>query len=344
MFHERPRRPWYLHTVRLLAALVILLTALPAAADPAGDQAASATMTALRDALARGDVDAVVAAMGSKVTIARVALDGSCAKRFPIKKRTVRGSSRARFVRCWIGSWQAPDAEPPLVARAGGWDVDVAGITFRLVVASGGKVVVAGITGDAGDVPAMPRVAILTDSNRKVLDRIIDKNLDTSLGKFRGGTGKGTGTGTGVGGGGQAEGDFVSSGRIEGGRDGDGPDVVPSGSGSRPRQVTVATGTPVGDLGGLTADEIDRVMRSRAGVFRACYQKELNRTRGLSGKIVVELAIGPDGAVTSARIKSTTMKNEAVELCLRSNVMRLRFPAKGVKAVVVYPLVFDNSP
>lgn len=224
---------------------------------------------------------------------------------------------------------------------------------------------------NAKDVPpAPPKVALFEDKNRKVLDNIIDRNLSTSLDKFTGikgdeikrgslgfgpgsgtGVGEGTGTGTtrgsnkhGSGGGGNAEGDFVSKkGAIDTGknRPGGGTCANPP-CGTAPREVKVTLQDAEGDFGGLTAEEINRVVKARAGIFRACYQAELNRSPGLGGKLVVSFQIGGDGIVKSAKVSGgSTMRNSNVEGCVKSNIMRLKFPAKGGLANVNYPFLFQ---
>ena len=101
---------------------------------------------------------------------------------------------------------------------------------------------------------------------------------------------------------------------------------------------------PSGDFGGLTAEEIDRVVKSRAGVFRACYQKELNHTPGIGGKLVIRFKIGGDGVVqTTATAAGTSLHNDAVESCVKGNVSHLKFPAKGGVANVTYPFVFSQG-
>ncbi|NVB81450.1 MAG: AgmX/PglI C-terminal domain-containing protein [Kofleriaceae bacterium] len=218
--------------------------------------------------------------------------------------------------------------------------------------------------------PAPPRVALFEDKNRKVLDNIIDRNLSTSLSKFSGikgdevkrgdlgfgpgtgtgvGAGHGTGTtrgskGTGTGGGGNAEGDFVSNkGKIDMGKDrpGGGTCAKPP-CGTSPKEVKVTLAEPEGDFGGLTAEEINRVVKSRAGVFRACYQGELNRSPGIGGKLIVHFSIGGDGIVKNAKTAGgSSLRNAAVEQCVTSNIMRLKFPAKGGIANVNYPFLFQ---
>jgi hypothetical protein len=71
-----------------------------------------------------------------------------------------------------------------------------------------------------------------------------------------------------------------------------------------------------------------RVVKSRAGVYRACYQKELNRDPNIRGVGTVRMAIDTDGTVKSAAIASK-WKSADVDSCIVSNVRRLRFPAKS---------------
>jgi hypothetical protein len=228
---------------------------------------------------------------------------------------------------------------------------------------------------NAKDVPPEPpKVQFFEDKNKKILDNIIDRNLSTSLSKFTGikgdtltrgsmgfgpgvGTGVGPGEGTGTragskkggsGGGGNVEGDFVTGpGKIDTGtnRPGGG-NCKGGGCGTGPKSIQVAFAEPVGDFGGLTAEEIDRVVKARAGVFRACYQKELNHTPGIGGKLVIHFKIGGDGVVQSGNtgaVSGTTLHNDAVEQCVKSNVNRLKFPAKGGIANVNYPFVFTQG-
>jgi hypothetical protein len=198
------------------------------------------------------------------------------------------------------------------------------------------------------------KVAFFSDKNRKVLDQIIDTQMKngTGLGKFTGtgtstgvgpgGTGigdpNGTGTtrgskGKGAGGGGTAEGDFVTTGKIDTGGG-------PTGTGIG---TSVAVGPIQAEGNWRTAEQIDRVVKARAGVFRACYQKELNRTPGLSGKVIVRFTINADGSVAKASTANTTLKNAGVERCLESNVLRLKFPPADGESIVSYPLIFSGQ-
>jgi len=83
-------------------------------------------------------------------------------------------------------------------------------------------------------------------------------------------------------------------------------------------------------------------VKARAGVFRACYQKELNRTPGIGGKMIIRFVIGADGVVKSASNAGGSFSNDGVESCVKSNIMRLKFPAKG-GANVTYPFLFTQG-
>jgi outer membrane biosynthesis protein TonB len=229
---------------------------------------------------------------------------------------------------------------------------------------------------NAKDAPVeAPKIELMTENNRKVYQALIDvdRNLQTSLNKFNvlkgdkptsGSLGFGTGTGTGVGpgvgtgtrgdskkggsgGGGNVEGDFVSSGKIDTGTNRPGGGNCKGGAcGAGPKAINVAFSEPSGDFGGLTSEEIDRVVKARAGVFRACYQKELNHTPGIGGKLIIHFKIGGDGSVqagNTAKAGGSTLSNDTVEQCIKSNVNRLKFPAKGGIANVNYPFVFTQG-
>ena len=222
---------------------------------------------------------------------------------------------------------------------------------------------------NAKDVPPTPpKVALFEDKNRAVVDNIINHDLATSLGKFSGlqgphkrggigsgrghgtGFGEGTGTGTtrgshgnGPGGGGSVEGDFVSQGKID-----TGETRAPRGHGGHGSGVkevaVVGTGTASGDFTGLSKGEIDRVIKHRAGLIRACYQKQLDlKGKALGGgKLEVHFVIDAGGNVTSTRIKSSQIHDAKVESCVRSQIARLKFPAKG-GAIVNYPFIFSQG-
>jgi hypothetical protein len=96
-------------------------------------------------------------------------------------------------------------------------------------------------------------------------------------------------------------------------------------------------------LGALDKSLIDKVIKRNMAQIRYCYQRELNRSPTLSGKIVVKFVISGDGSVSQAKTHSSTMKGgDAVQSCINSRFMRFQFPEpKGGGIVIVkYPFIF----
>lgn len=224
---------------------------------------------------------------------------------------------------------------------------------------------------DPGDIPPQIETGLLSKESRQVLRQTVrnpalDNRLKQSLARLQGkrltgGLGQGTGTGIGFGpgrdgtgttrggrgggpgGGGSAQGDFVSQGKIDVGETRRPRGTGGSGRGAREVAV-VQTGSASGDFSGLTKAEIDRVVKSRSGLMKACYQRELNRSPGLGGTLVVTFRIKPDGTVQSARVVpgKSTLRNSSVESCVTRQITGLKFPPKG-GGLVNYPLIFSQS-
>lgn len=224
---------------------------------------------------------------------------------------------------------------------------------------------------DPGEVPPQIETGLLSKESRQVLrdtvrNPAIDNRLKQSLARLQGkrltgGLGQGTGTGVGFGpgvdgtgttrggkgggpgGGGSVQGDFVSQGKVDVGATRKPKGTGGTGSGAR--EVTVQTGGGAsGEFSGLSKAEIDRVVKSRSGLIRACYQKELNRAPGLGGKLVVTFRIKADGSVQSARVvpSKSSLRNSSVESCVTRQITGLKFPAKG-GGVVNYPFIFSQG-
>lgn len=210
---------------------------------------------------------------------------------------------------------------------------------------------------------------LLTERSRQAMTRAadaeqVDQRLDNALARLErraGSAGSGTGAGTGVGsgsipgtgttrggrgsgGGGQAHADAVTRGDLDTGETRQARGTA-AGEGVEERQVRVSTGQASGDLGGLTAEEINRVVRSRQNAIRACYERQLQRHPDLAGRIVLQWRIGPNGQVMGARVRQTTMRHGPVEDCIVRQVQAMQFPSPrgGSEALVnSYPFIFAN--
>jgi hypothetical protein len=207
---------------------------------------------------------------------------------------------------------------------------------------------------------------LLTERSRQAMRRAadadqVDRRLDDALDRLSqragsAGTGRGAGTGVGdrgipgtgttrggrgSGGGGQAHADAVTRGQLDTGQTRQARGTA-AGEGVSERQVQVRTGRASGDLGGLTADEIARVVRSRQNAIRACYERQLQRHPDLSGRIVIQWRIGPDGRVMGPRVRETTMRHGPVEDCIVRQVQAMQFPRSPGTANVNFPFLFNH--
>jgi hypothetical protein len=217
---------------------------------------------------------------------------------------------------------------------------------------------------DSADRPpvrgAPPRVQFLDPSNRRPLEAIVARDPSASLGRFNRlqrspltpvALTFGPDSGPGPRPGGLEPGGFVpTSGPLNTGPDRTAPGTC-KGPGCiigpiRQPVILVMPGPNDGEFDALTRNEIDQVVRSASGRLRVCYQRELDHTPGIGGKLVIRFKIGGDGLVEPGDTRTTsdsTLHNDAVEQCVKSNINRLKFPAKGGVAKVTYPFVFAQG-
>jgi hypothetical protein len=101
---------------------------------------------------------------------------------------------------------------------------------------------------------------------------------------------------------------------------------VRSGSGAAAPKIEMsAIG---GELGGMAQAEVDRVVKARAGVLRACYERALTTTPELAGELAATIAIGADGVVREVKTAGALAKSE-LATCVGNQLRRIRFPANG---------------
>jgi len=153
-------------------------------------------------------------------------------------------------------------------------------------------------------------------------------------------------TGSGLGGGGTGQGHLYGAGEMDtGGRASRGRGRGPTLASRKEHEVKldIATGN-VDDGGGLTKEQVARVVRAHSNAVKFCYEKELQRKPTLAGKIEVYWVIVPDGSVEKSKIASTTMEDNAVEGCVARQVKQWVFPKSDGRTVVQsYPFLFKGG-
>jgi TonB family protein len=153
------------------------------------------------------------------------------------------------------------------------------------------------------------------------------------------GAGNGGGFGSGTGGpGGRGTGGHGRGG--SGGGTGTGIGGGAGGGGASEAKVGVSAGTPA-SRGGLSPDQVKRVVMAHTGALRACYESEAQRNPNLQGGVTVTWKIEPSGSVASASIASSSMNNPRVEGCVLRQVKAWKFPtAETPTDVQAFPFKF----
>ncbi|WP_437779272.1 AgmX/PglI C-terminal domain-containing protein [Sorangium sp. So ce1097] len=92
--------------------------------------------------------------------------------------------------------------------------------------------------------------------------------------------------------------------------------------------------------GRLPPEVIQRIVRQNFGRFRLCYERGLQRSASLQGRIAVRFTIDRSGAVAKARDGGSDLPDGAVVSCVVRSFHALSFPApEGGTVDVVYPLL-----
>jgi hypothetical protein len=153
-------------------------------------------------------------------------------------------------------------------------------------------------------------------------------------------------SGAGPGGGGTGYGHIYGAGNLDtGGRGthgkGRGPKLAERGE----REVSVGLGNGGGEAdGSLSKEQINKVVRAHLAGVKYCYEKELQHKQTLSGGVDIFWVIQPDGSVSKANVKSTTLNDSATEGCILRQVKQWQFPkAPGQTIVGRYPFIFKGG-
>lgn len=108
--------------------------------------------------------------------------------------------------------------------------------------------------------------------------------------------------------------------------------------------VSLTQGAPI-IQGSLDKDLIRRVVQRHLAEVRYCYERELQRTPDLAGKVVMKWVINGAGKVTQAQTAETQLRNANVEGCLALRIKTWTFPAPHGGGIVIinYPFVFKRD-
>jgi hypothetical protein len=149
------------------------------------------------------------------------------------------------------------------------------------------------------------------------------------------GPGNGGGFGSGAGGpGGRGSGGFAGGGNGHGTGGGNGDGTGPGEHGLQ------GTGTGGVAHGGLSPEQIRRVVVAHRGALQACYEIEAQKDPTLRGGVTASWTIDPSGAVTSAGLAGSTIHNARVEGCVLRQVRSWHFPSSDGVSQAQFPFSF----
>lgn len=106
-----------------------------------------------------------------------------------------------------------------------------------------------------------------------------------------------------------------------------------------------ATSEPIILDGQMDWRMVEVVIRRHYNAIRYCYQRQLMRSPGLAGKVVVKFTIAQDGTVSQTSIDQSSLGSPEVESCLTRLFLRMTFPdsPQGGIIVVRYPFMFTQG-
>jgi outer membrane biosynthesis protein TonB len=155
-----------------------------------------------------------------------------------------------------------------------------------------------------------------------------------------------TTSGSGPGGGGTGYGHIYGAGSLDtGGRGGKGHGKGPKLAERGEHEVSVGMGSGGGETdGSLSKEQVYKVVKAHFAGVKYCYEKELQHKQSLSGGVDMFWVIQPDGTVSKANVKKSTMGDAAVEGCILRQVKQWTFPkAPGQTTVNPFPFVFKGG-
>jgi hypothetical protein len=91
---------------------------------------------------------------------------------------------------------------------------------------------------------------------------------------------------------------------------------------------------------GLTPEQVRRVVMSRMGAFKACFEIASAHDPTLKGNVGIAFGVSAGGDVASANITGSSLKNPRVEGCMLRTFQRLRFPSADKGTNASFPFAF----
>jgi TonB family protein len=107
-------------------------------------------------------------------------------------------------------------------------------------------------------------------------------------------------------------------------------------------KTDLGSGGDIGGSGEFDSALVVRMIKTRIGAIRACYERELRRNPTLSGKVTIQFTIEERGNVSGVKVSENTTSDDAVGECVANAIQRFRFNPgpQGGSVSFSYPFVF----
>lgn len=96
--------------------------------------------------------------------------------------------------------------------------------------------------------------------------------------------------------------------------------------------------------GAIDQRAMDRSMKRNIMMLRHCYMRELVRNPQIAGKMMVHFYVEPTGRVHRVRVRSSTLGQRRLDMCVTTQIRIWRFPRPtgSGSASVIYPILFST--
>ena len=109
--------------------------------------------------------------------------------------------------------------------------------------------------------------------------------------------------------------------------------------GEGPPRITLGVAEPVG---GLSREQIRRVVHRNIPQVRFCYEQGLQARPDMEGRVSVMFVIAQSGAVQSAQVVANDLGDARAGQCVADAVRRWPFPSSPGVTAVTYPFMFTR--
>ncbi len=116
----------------------------------------------------------------------------------------------------------------------------------------------------------------------------------------------------------------------------------PTGSRKVMAMVKADLKAPVSVQGGMSREEVKRVIDAHMDEISYCYETALIEDPSLMGKSTFEWRILESGRVGEVRIRTSSVRSDTLHGCISRAIRSWQFPQpRGAEVLVSYPFVFD---